>query len=309
MGISKRLWRLWPAARYFAGALALVLLGLVGLALWSPMYRVEMYSALQQDNRPVEPFQIAPGLYYVGASDIAVYALTTQDGIILIDSGYESTAQRVPGNLRKLGLDPASVRVILNTHAHVDHASGIAALKQQTGAKFYASPGDKDELESGGRGDFYLGNWVPYPPAHVDHVLHDGEVVQLGGRALTAHFTPGHTKGCTSWSFPIPVDGREVQALVICSVSLLGYRLVDNLDYPQIAADFSHSFGVLRALPCELFLGAHGKWGRLLDKMHVLAANDSPNPFIDPVGCRNFLALSEQHFRQVLAQQEAARKR
>src|SRR5262249_10949919 len=160
---------------------------------------------------------MAPGLYYVGSSDIAVFALNTSDGIILIDAGYESTGARVPDNLRAVGLDPANVRILLNTHSHVDHASGLAALEQLTGGQLYASPLDAPGLESGGRGDFFLGDWMTFPPVHVDHVLHDGEQVRRGERVLTAHFTPGHTKGCTSWTFPIEVDGREVQALVICS--------------------------------------------------------------------------------------------
>jgi metallo-beta-lactamase class B len=206
--------------------------------------------------------------------------------------------------MRKLDLDPARIRIILNTHAHIDHASGIAALKALSGAQFYASAGDRAELESGGRGDFFTGDWMTYPPAHVDHVLRDGEVVHLGERTLTAHFTPGHTKGCTSWSFPIVVDGRQVQALVICSLSTLTYRLVDNRAYPNIVADYAHTYDVLHRLPCELFLGAHARWFQMQRKAQMLAAGASTDPFVDPQGCRTFIGISEQRFHAALARQQ-----
>jgi metallo-beta-lactamase class B len=282
----------------------LAIAGFLALVACSPLMRANVYSTLLQDNNPVAPIEIAPGLYDVGSSDIAVFALTTSAGIILIDAGYESTAARVPANLRALGLDPANVRIMLNTHAHVDHAAGLAALKRLTGAELFASPLDAPLLQSGGQGDFFLGDWMTFPPVHVDHVLRDGQVVRLGERALTAHFTPGHTKGCTSWSFPIEVDGREVQALIICSLGTLQYRLVDNPRYPNIVADFEHSYAVLHQLPCELFLGAHGKFFDLARKRRALAAGVRPNPFVDPAGCRAFIDRSEAEFHATLARQQ-----
>lgn len=284
-----------------AWVLVAALVAAVLVLLLSPSARVNLYSIFMRDNRPVAPFEIAPGLYYVGASDVSVFALTSSDGIILIDAGYEGTAARVPENLRALDLDPARVRILLNTHAHMDHAAGFAELKSLTGAQLYASPRDAALLESGGRGDFFLGDWMTYPPVSVEHRLYDGEVVRLGERALTAHFTPGHTKGCTSWSFPLEVDGHERQALVLCSLSTLRYRLVDNPEYPEIAADYLHTYDVLRGLPCEVFLGAHGSWFDLRRKMQELARRPSPNPFVDPAGCRTFIDDNERKFHALLA--------
>ncbi|HVZ99426.1 MAG TPA: subclass B3 metallo-beta-lactamase [Caulobacterales bacterium] len=291
--------------RILGGVLIAVFLLLLAPASSARM-RETLWSLALQDNRPVAPFQIAPGLYYVGSSDIAVYALTSDQGIILIDAGYESTAARIPGNLRALGLDPASVRIILNTHPHFDHAAGLAQIKALTGAQLYASPGDAPELENGGLGNFFLGDWMSFTPVHVDHLLHDGETLRLGDREITAHFTPGHTKGCTSWSFPIAVDGQIRQALVICSLSTLRYRLVRNAAYPNIAADYQHTYAILHRLPCEVFLGAHAKWFDMGRKRRALAAGAAPNPFVDPQGCA---AHIESHERAFLSELERQRRR
>lgn len=279
-----------------------MLAGLGALVL-SASLRERAYSVLLQDSASMAPFAIAPRLFYVGSSDIAVFALQTSEGLIVIDGGYDWTAQRVIENLRKLGFDPRSVRILLNSHAHFDHAAGLSRLKAETGARLYASPEDAALLEAGGRGDFCLGDWMTFPRVSVDHLLRDGEEVRLGDTTLTAHFTPGHTKGCTSWSFPVKVDGATVQALSICSLSTLRYRLVENPAYPGIVQDFTHSFDVLARLPCELFLGAHGKFFDLAGKRARQLAGGSANPFIDAAGCRTFIEGRRQVFREALARQ------
>jgi metallo-beta-lactamase class B len=280
-----------------------VLLTCVGALLALPQLRAWAYSTLQRDNAQFEPFAIAPHLYYVGSSGIAVFAIETTDGLILIDSGYERTAPMVLANLRKLGLNPGSVRILLNTHAHVDHAAGLAQIKSETGAKLYASPRDAEILEAGGRGDFFLGDWMTFPKVTVDHRLSDGEEVRLGQAVLTAHFTPGHTKGCTSWSFPLEVDGRTVEALDICSLSTMIYRLAGNKNYPGIATDFAHTYDVLRGLKCELFLGPHGHFFDLEHKRASQMAGASSNPFVDPAGCRAFIDAGEADFHKKLKRQ------
>ncbi|MGE0742119.1 MAG: subclass B3 metallo-beta-lactamase [Hyphomonadaceae bacterium] len=284
----------------------LVLAALVGAALaLSPTALQAAYSTLQQDNHRRPPVEIAPGVYYVGASDIAVYAIDTGEGLILIDGGYPGTAPQVLENLRALGFAPSDVRILLNTHAHFDHAGGLAAIKDASGAQLFASPLDAELLRAGGRDDFYLRSFFRYPPVTVDRELSEGETVSLGAFTLTAHFTPGHTKGCTSWTFPVTThDGRVAQALVICSLSTLRYRLVDNPTYPNIATDYAHTYEVLNALPCDVFLGAHGDWYDLEAKRRRVADGDA-NAFIDPEGCRAFLAQSQADFEQELARQSA----
>lgn len=280
-----------------------VLIGVGALAACAPSFAARAYSTALQDNRRFEPFEMAPGLYYVGSSNIAVYALTTSEGIILIDGGYTETAQQVLANFQTLGLDPQDVRVLLNTHAHMDHAAGLAELKRVTGARLFASPASADELERGGRDDFFLGDLMAYEAMQVDRRLRDGEVVTLGERSLTAHFTPGHTRGCTTWTFPIEVDGAPRQALINCSLSTLRYRLVNNAAYPEIAADYQRTYAIMRGLPCEFFLGAHGSYYDLARKRRAQRAGASANPFLDPEGCADFVDRQERRFRAELARQ------
>lgn len=272
----------------------------------SPPTLERAYSLFQQDNTPRPPVQIARGVYYVGSVDIASYAIDTGDGLILIDAGYADTAPQVIANLHALGFSPHDVRILLNTHAHFDHAGGLAEIERRSGAQLYASPLDAVQLRRGGAGDFYLRDFFRYPPVNVDHELHDGEAVTLGNVTLTAHFTPGHTKGCTSWSFPVALsDGRTAQALVICSLSTLTFRLVDNPAYPNIVSDFRHSYDVLEHLPCDVFLGAHGRWLNLEGK-RARVAHGERDAFYDPPGCRAFLDENHRAFEADVAQQSGA---
>jgi metallo-beta-lactamase class B len=198
--------------------------------------------------------------------------------------------------LRTLGFAPRDVRILLNTHAHMDHAGGFAELKRATGARLYASAEDAVLLEAGGRGDFFLRDAMIYEPVSVDRRIADGERFTLGEVSFTAHLTPGHTKGCTSWSFPIIVDGREVNVLIVCSLSTLAYRLVGNDRYPDIVSDYERTHRILRTLPCDLFLSDHAKFFDLERKRRAVLAGVRSNPFIDPQGCRAFIDREERTF-------------
>lgn len=260
----------------------------------------------EDGNAPLAPFRIGEGLYYVGATDIASYLIVTRAGLIVIDGGYADTAPRILANIRALGFDPRQVKILLNTHGHLDHAGGLAALKAATGAKVYASALDAPLLERGGRGDFAFGDRLTFPPVHVDHIVADDEQVNLGGTILTARLTPGHTRGCTTWTFPVRVAGQLRQALVLCSLSILpGYRLAGpNPSYRGIARDYAGSYARLRALPCEVFLGSHGGFFGLRAKREALLAGNLA-AFVDPAGCRAFFTAAEAHYRQTLQRQQA----
>lgn len=255
------------------------------------------------DDEPMAPFQIADHLYYVGASDIAAYLIETRDGLILIDGGYETTAPQILGNIRTLGFDPRRVKILLSTHAHIDHAAGLAQIKAETGATLYASKLDGELMAHGGKGDFFFRDTLAYPPVKPDKTLADGEKVSLGGMTLTAHLTPGHTKGCTTWSFPVKADGKIRQALVLCSNTVLtGYKLVNNPDYPAIASDYARSYATWKALPCDLFLASHGQFFGMKAKRRAMASGKL-NPFVDPEGCKAFFAHGEASFQTELARQ------
>ena len=261
-------------------------------------------------DQPYPPFKIGEGLYYVGSSDYTSYLIVTKAGLIVIDGGDAATGHQVVGNIRALGFDPTQVKVLVNTHQHFDHAAGLAEIKQTApGAKFYASAADGPIVAAGGRGDPYLkGVKYEYAPVKPDVTLKDGQKVSLGGWTLTAHVTGGHTKGCTTWTFPVTVAGKVRQALVHCSSSVLpGYKLVGAETYPGMRADYEKSFATWKALPCEVFLASHGQFFDLAAKRKRLDAGQV-DAFVDPAGCKAFYAKSEAAFRAELAKQTAAAK-
>ena len=254
-------------------------------------------------NEPTRPFEIAQGFWWVGASDVASYLIQTNKGLILIDGGYDTTAPQILNNIRRLGFDPKQVKIILNSHAHLDHAGGIAALKAATGAKVLVSAEDGKLMARGGKGDFFLGDRYAYPPVKPDGTVRDGQKVKLGEVALTARLTPGHTRGCTTWTFPVTVAGQVRQAMILCSNSVLpGYRLAGQESYPGIAGDYEKSYRVWRTAPCEVFLGSHAQFFRAAEK----AKSGSADAFVDPQGCKAYFDKGYAAFQAELAKQKAA---
>ena len=268
-------------------------------------------AAEHRDNDPIEPFAIADGLYYVGSTDIASYLFVTRDGLILIDGGLADTAPQILKNIATLGFQPRQVKILLNTHGHFDHAAGFAQLKRETGATFYASKADGDLIAHGGKGDFFLGPLygdrpTAYEPLKPDRTLSDGEKISLGGVTLTAHITAGHTKGCTTWTFPATVAGKTEQGLILCSNSILrGYKLVNNPAYPGQAADYEKSYAFWRAAPCDLFLASHGHFIGFPEKRAALLAGKA-DAFVDPKGCKAFFDATYADFKAELDRQAAA---
>lgn len=254
-------------------------------------------SAYRAWNEPVPPFRILDNLYYVGARDVTAFLFVTPAGGILLDGGFAETAPQIEANIRTLGFDPKDVRVLLNSHAHFDHAGGLARLKALTGATLYASPEDAEALARGGRGDYALGDRHPFAPVRADSILRDGQVVSLGGTRLTAVFTPGHTKGCTTWTTALH-DGATVRRVVfVCSLSVIvpGEQLSTNDAYPTILFDYRRSFGRVRALPCDMLLGPHGSFFDLEGKRRLLADTSwkGRNPFIRGGECRSLADRAE----------------
>ena len=246
-------------------------------------------------NQPVAPFHIIGSIYYVGASDITSFLIVTPAGDILLDGGFAETAPQIEANIQKLGFKLADVKILLNSHAHLDHAGGLAELKQRTGAQLVAMEGDAALLAGGGHGDFYFGDRLTFPRVRPNRVIHDDDTVSLGGVTLTAHLTPGHTRGCTTWTMTTEEDGKAYRVVFVGSASILpGYRFTDSpghaASYPGIGADFDKTVRVLQSLPCDVFLTAHGSFFDLTDKREALAKGAKPNPFIDPAGYQAYAA-------------------
>jgi len=256
-------------------------------------------------TEPFPPFHIAGNLYYVGSKGLANYLVTTPEGNILINSDLQANVPMIEASIEKLGFKFKDTKILLISHAHWDHDAGSAKIKEMTGASYMVMDADVPVVESGGKLDFQYGNspGFLYPPTKVDRVLHDDDEVRLGDVVLVAHLTPGHTKGCTTWTMKITEGGKTYNVVIIGSPNVnSGYKLVHNKNYPQIAEDYERMWSVLKTLPCDIFLGAHGGYFGLEEK-YPLMKDGGANPFIDPSGYKNFVAQKEQEFRTELAKQ------
>jgi len=253
-------------------------------------------------QRPAEPFRIAGNLYYVGANDASAFLVTGPRGHVLIDGGYPGTAPMIMASIAKLGFDVRDVRVLLNSEPHMDHAGGLAALQRASGAELWASEASADAIASGGddpdlplplRALIRTG-LLGYPPARVDHRFGDGDTVRVGPVALTAHVTGGHTRGCTTWSFPVRDGGRVLHVVSACSLVVL-----QGMRYPGQGADLERSFRVLRGLPADIWVSSHARlWGRYRKFVARDTARSPADPFIDPEGYRAYVDTAEARFRR-----------
>jgi metallo-beta-lactamase class B len=268
---------------------------------------ISVLSAQASPNwtEPFPPHHIAGNIYYVGSKGLATYLITSPAGHILINSNLESSVPQIRSSVEKLGFAFGDVKILLISHAHWDHCAGSALLKQQTGAQYMVMDADVPEIEAGGKGNFQYGNSPGslYKAAKVDRVLHDGDTVKLGESVLTAHLTPGHTKGCTTWTMKVTEAGKPLNVVIVGSPNVnAGYKLVNNALYPRIAEDFATTFRVLKSLPCDIFLGAHGEYYGMEAKFARMKPGGA-NPFIDPEGYKTYVAEREQAFRGELKRQ------
>jgi metallo-beta-lactamase class B len=275
-----------------------------------------MYSALTVAQtppdwtKPIAPFRVAGNLYYVGSEGLASYLVATAQGNILINSDLEANVPMLKASVEALGFKWTDTKILLISHAHFDHDAGSAKIKQQTGATYMVMDADVPVVESGGAADFQYGadSALRYPAAKVDRVLHDGDEVRLGGSVLVAHLTPGHTKGCTTWTMTVIEAGKSYSVVIVGSPNVNpGYKLVQNDKYPQIAEDYERMFRVLKSLSCDIFLGSHGGYFDMDEKLKR-KKDGEPSPFIDPEGYKKFVAEKEQEFRAELAKQKALAK-
>jgi metallo-beta-lactamase class B len=268
---------------------------------------------------PIAPFQIADNLYYVGGQDLASYLVVTPQGNILINANLAASPAMIRASVEKLGFHWEDTKVLLNSQAHDDHMGGAAEIVRETHAKNMVMDGDVSVVETGAKTDFLAPspNVPGYAPVHVDRILHDEDTVSLGGVTLTAHKTAGHTRGCTTWTMRAHLPGEP--AGTTRSIVIVGgtgfwseYHLVATpghpASYPGIAQDFQHTFTLLRGLPCDVFLGAHGGYFDMLAKLKHYQ-QDGPRVFIDPAGYKDFVAHAQDTFEQALRKQPATIER
>ena len=289
-----------------AFALSLVLLAATSVAPSFAAKSAELPFAKERIgwNKPFPPFRVIGNIYYVGVAGISAFLIVTPKGDILIDGGLPESAPFIEQHIKALGFKLSEVKILLNSHAHFDHSGGLAKLKADTGAQFYASRQDQPFLESG-HITFGPSSQIDTIPVHVDHVVADGDTVSLGGMTLTAHITPGHTKGCTTWTMPLK-DGRVTRKVMFfCSITVAGNPLVDNRAYPNIADDYEQSFARLDKMDADIFLAPHGEQFGLDAKVTDLKAGGR-NPFIDPGEFHRRLAKFKADFETELAKQIVA---
>jgi metallo-beta-lactamase class B len=253
--------------------------------------------------------RIIGNIYYVGSKDLASYLITTPDGHFLINTGFEEAVPLIRASVEALGFQMSDIKLLLASHAHSDHVAGHALMKALTGAKVYVMRGDDEIIASGGKGQYFYTK-SRWKPCAVDHVLSDGEAVKLGGVTLVARRTPGHTRGCTTWTWQVADAERTYHVVVVGSPNVNpGYQLVQNKDYPEIATDFASAFQTLRSLPCDVFLGAHGDYFGLAAKYERARQRAATNPFIDRAGYRAYIELKDRAFRTILDSQRASANR
>ncbi len=254
-------------------------------------------------NRPFPPHRVIGNIYYVGTSFLASFLVTTPQGDILINTSYAESVPLIRASVETLGFRFQDIKIILLSHSHDDHCAGTALAKRLTGAKLMVMDGDVKEVEDGGASDFQYHD-QHWAPVKVDRILHDGDQVRLGDAVLTAVKTPGHTKGCTTWTMLAADGGKTYHVVITGSPNVnTGYRLVGNALYPQIAADYAHTFEVLKSLRCDVPLGAHGSYYAMEEKYARLKAGGA-NPFIDPQGYQAMVAERAQAYRDELKKQE-----
>jgi len=238
-------------------------------------------------DEPFPPYKVIGNVYYVGTKGLANFLITTPDGNILINSDFERNVPTIRASVEKLGFSFRDTKILLGSHAHGDHMAGDAMVKELTGALVMAMAEDVPALEKMRPGN------KPHP---IDRVLHDGDRVTLGSTTLVAHLTPGHTKGCTTWTMKVQDSGKTYDVVIVGSVNVnQGYMLVGNKYYPEIADDFARTFKILQSLPADVFLGAHGDYYGMEAK-YARMKTGGPNPFIDPDGYHAYLSERQRAF-------------
>jgi metallo-beta-lactamase class B len=255
---------------------------------------------------PFEPRKIIGNIYYVGTNLISSFLIATPAGHILLDTGHIRMLPQVAANIEKLGFKLQDVRVILNSHAHFDHCGGLAELKRRTGAAVIASKQDGELMMHGGKGDFFWGDELAYEPVKPDRIISDGERVELGGVTLTAYLTPGHTKGCTSWSMRVNEEGKDYDVLFLCGLTTSLYKLTNNDKYPNIVQDTRDTLRRLRDMHADVLLAPHAFYFDLEGKAARQKAG-APNPFVDPGELGRHIAEMEKDFEETLQAQERQR--
>jgi metallo-beta-lactamase class B len=253
-----------------------------------------------QRTERIEPFKVIDNIYFVGSRmHYPAWLITGSEGHILIDTTFEEMVPDIVENISKLGFKVDDIKYLLASHAHHDHVGGHASMREIAGAMTLATAQDAEVIESGGKADFRASDY--WEPAKVDRIITDLEKIRLGDIVLQAHLTPGHTKGCTTWTTQVEDQGKKLDVVILCGVRMnTGEELVGNPDYPELPAEFAYTFAKLKILPVDIYLGAHGYWFDIEVKLGKMKQNPAVNPFIDPAGYHRAVDAWEQEYLKQL---------
>ena len=258
-------------------------------------------------EEPTEPVHIVGPLYFVGTRGLGVFLFATPEGHILMNTGMPSSGPMIVESIKALGLKLEDIKIMINGHAHIDHAGAFAYLKQQIpGAQLAVMREDVPAMESGDKGDFKYGDDFVYPPVKADRILRDGDTVRLGDVALTAYLTPGHTRGATTWVTSIVDSGKSyVVAFPDGAGFNPGYRLTKDPSYPGIAGDYRRTHHFLEMLKPDIWLAQHNEYYDL-DGKQRRAETEGVSAWIDPEGYRRFVAGKKRAFEAEVDKELAA---
>ena len=256
-------------------------------------------------NTPTEPFKMIGNVYYVGTDGLASYLITSPQGHILVDTVMPESTAQIKASIEKLGFKIGDIKYLLNTHAHIDHTGGLAEMKQASGAQLVAGEADRPLLEGG----YYPGaqeeTALAFPPVKVDRTVHEGDTVTSGDVTLTAHETPGHSPGCTSWTFTVKDGDASRSVLIFCSATVALNRLVPNPTYLGIVDDYRKTFARAKEMKPDVLLAPHPEMYNMPEKRAKIA-DGAPNPFVSPGEFNAYAAKLEKAFEDSLAKQTAA---
>ncbi|MDQ7312635.1 MULTISPECIES: L1 family subclass B3 metallo-beta-lactamase [Stenotrophomonas] len=263
-----------------------------------PLPQLRAYTVDSSWLQPMAPLQIADHTWQIGTEDLTALLVQTADGAVLLDGGMPQMAGHLLDNMKLRDVAPQDLRLILLSHAHADHAGPVAELKRRTGAHVAANAETAVLLARGGSNDLHFGDSITFPPVSPDRIIMDGEVVNVGGIAFTAHFMPGHTPGSTAWTWTDTRDGKPVRIAYADSLSAPGYQLQGNARYPRLVQDYRRSFAMVRGLPCDLLLTPHpgaSNWN------YAAGSNASENV----LSCKAYADAAEKKFDAQLAKETA----